>query len=460
MAVQHPRVRVVEDRGLHRPAEQRLGLAHEVLVERVFARDENREAGTAATCPAPLLPQRRHGAREADRDRAVEAADVDSELERVGGGDAEQLAGHQALLDLAPLRRRVAGAVRGEPGSGLRLDAFGGEAVDELDGLTALGEADRAQVALDEGRQQARGVAERACADTELRVDQLRVPERDRPLGPWGRVAVDHRRRLAEQRFGQLGCVRDRRRGQNELGLGVVCAGKPAEPPEHVGDVRPEHSAVDVRLVDDHVAEVREHVAPAVVMRQDAHVEHVRVRQDHVRPLPDLPAPLSLGVPVVDRRLDPLHAELAERARLVLSECLRRVEVQRSALRLAGEQVENGQVEGKALPARGARRHDRVAAGTQGFPGLGLMRVEPGDPLGDESRGDAGVEVVRELLGAPGFRRLDREVRELCSLEELEPGRRDDTHNPYASLRPTGVPIGLRTHPSNLIRLGPAKGVE
>ena len=204
MAVQDAWVRVVEDCRLDRPAEQRLGLAHEVLVECVFARDEDGEAGAAATGPAPLLPERRHGARKADRDRAVEGADVDPELERVGGGDAEQLAGHQALLDLAPLRRCVAGAIRGEPGSSLRVDAIGREAVDQLDRLPALGEADRAQALLDEARQQTGGVAERARADAELRVDQLRVPERDRPLGPRGRVAVDHRRRLAEERLGQL----------------------------------------------------------------------------------------------------------------------------------------------------------------------------------------------------------------------------------------------------------------
>ena len=31
--------------------------------------------------------------------------------------------------------------------------------------------------------------------------------------------------------------------------------------------------------------------------------------------------------------------------------------------------------------------------------------------------------------------RLDRHVRQLLSLQQLEPGRTDDTHAPYASLR-------------------------
>ena len=44
----------------------------------------------AAAGAAPLLAQRRHGAGEADRDRAVEHADVDAQLERAGGDHAEQ----------------------------------------------------------------------------------------------------------------------------------------------------------------------------------------------------------------------------------------------------------------------------------------------------------------------------------------------------------------------------------
>ena len=42
-------------------------------------------------------------------------------------------------------------------------------------------------------------------------------------------------------------------------------------------------------------ARLREDVSPAVVVREDADVEHVRVREDEVRPLADLPAPLAAG---------------------------------------------------------------------------------------------------------------------------------------------------------------------
>src|ERR671910_3876159 len=98
------------------------------------------------------------------------------------------------------------------------------------------------------------------------------------------------------------------------------------------------------------------------------------------------------------------------------------------------EHVEDGQVEAEALPARGARRHDGVAAGAKSLPGLGLMAVERCDPSTDERGRDARVEVVREWLRRPAARRLDGYVRELAALEQLEPGGRDDAHEPYASL--------------------------
>ena len=123
VAVEDAVIRVVEDRRLDSPAEQRLRLAHEVLVERVLAGDENREPVSAPAGASPLLAQAGDRAGEADRDRAVEQADVDSELERVGRRHAQQLALDQPPLDLAALLRRVSGAIGSEPRAVLRVDA-------------------------------------------------------------------------------------------------------------------------------------------------------------------------------------------------------------------------------------------------------------------------------------------------------------------------------------------------
>ena len=232
----------------------------------------------------------------------------------------------------------------------------------------------------DEVGHELRGVGQGTCPLTELLVDQLRVPERDRPLGLRRAVVTDDGEVEPGQRGRELAGVADRRRGEQELRLGAVDAGEPAQPPQDVADVRAEDAPVDVRLVDDDEAEVREDVAPAVVVRQDADVEHVGVREDEVRPLADLPAALALRVAVVDRRPDALDLELVERPHLVLRERLRRVEVERAELGLLGERGEDGKVEGEALPARGPGRDDEVLSAAGGLPSLGLVRVERVDP--------------------------------------------------------------------------------
>ena len=110
-----PLVLVVEDRRLHRPLEELLRVAAEELVERVLAGDVERQPLAAPPGPAPHLAQARDRAGEGDADRRVELADVDPELERVGGDHREQLARRQARLDLPALLRRVAGPVGGDP---------------------------------------------------------------------------------------------------------------------------------------------------------------------------------------------------------------------------------------------------------------------------------------------------------------------------------------------------------
>ena len=171
VAVEHSRVGVVEDRRLHPPAEQCLRLAHEVLVERVLARDQNRQAVAPPPGPAPLLAEARDRAGEARRDHAVEQPDVDAELERVGRGHSEQLAGGQPLLDAPPLRRRVPGPVRREPVAVLRAEPIDGEPVDQLCRLPALREAERPQPTLDERRHQTRRLSQRACADAQFLIE-------------------------------------------------------------------------------------------------------------------------------------------------------------------------------------------------------------------------------------------------------------------------------------------------
>ncbi len=316
-------------------------------------------------------------------------------------------------------------------------EPFGSEPVDQLGGLAALRKCQRAQSPVDEHRLEACGLAERRGPEAELPVEQRRVPEHDGALGPWGGVVADHGHRLAEQRCAQLARVRDRRRREHELRLGAVDAGEAPQAAQDVRHVRPEHTAVHVCLVDDHVAEIREDVAPAVVIRQEADVDHVRVGENHVRPLADLLSLLGRRVAVVDSRLEPGHAERCQRAELVLGKRLRRVEVEGAALGVTSQLVEHREVEGKRLPRGGAGRHEHVRAAARCVPHGTLMLVELWDCHGVTH---ARVELVRQRRRPCLARRLGGEVRQLLALEQTLPTQHVDAHLSDASLALPGCP--------------------
>ena len=85
-----------------------------------FATSTATEVPDAPPGAARLLPGGGDAARIAEQHRRVEAADVDAQLERVGGDDAQHRAVAQAALDLAPLQRQVAAAVAADHALGAR----------------------------------------------------------------------------------------------------------------------------------------------------------------------------------------------------------------------------------------------------------------------------------------------------------------------------------------------------
>ena len=395
---------------------------------------------SAPSRAAPLLPQRRDRSGEADRDHAVEQADIDPELERVRCRDAEQLTLEQAPLDLAPLRRRVTRAIGRE--RRVVAEPVGGEAVDQLGGPPALGEAERAQTARDQIGHQLRGLAQRARAQAQLLVGERRVPERHRALGPRRRVVADHRHLGSEQARSQLARVCDRGRGEQELWFRAVDLSEAPQPPQHVGHVRAEDAAVDVRLVHDHVGEVREHVAPAVMVRQHAHVEHVRVGEDQVRPLAHLPAALGRRVTVVDRGAELRQAEGAERSELILRQGLRRIEVERALLRLPRERVQHGQIEREGLAARRAGGDDEVLPSLRRLPRRRLVCVEGLDSLRVERFANPRMEVVRQRREPGLASRFGAQIGELLAGEQIVPLGNARGHQPMVALPSRGARTG------------------
>ena len=439
--VEDPRHRRVDQRSLDAAAEECARLGDEELVECVLARDQHCEPARPTACPSPLLPQRGDRARKADRDGAVERSDVDAQLERVGGRHAEQLALDEPPLDLAALPRRVARAVGRQPAGDGRIQAVGREAVDELGGLAALGEADRPEPAVDELREQPRRIAERARANPQVGVDELGVPERDLACRRRGRVDGDRHHVEPGQSRRELVCVGDRGRREHEDGLRTVCEREPSQAPEDVRHVGAEYAAVDMRLVHHDQPQVVQHVAPAVVVGEDADVQHVRVRQHDVRGAANVRAPLDRRVAVVDRRPQPAEPERREPPGLVLRERLRGIEEEGPGRGIACDRVEHREREAERLARRRSGRQDDMPAAGGRLPGPCLVRVEARDASAFQRRGDVRVEIDRERLLTPRARRLHGAVRHLRGVEQVVPGREDGQSRGPASARSRRVHI-------------------
>ena len=314
-------------------------------------------------------------------------------------------------LEVAALLRRVAGAVRGDALGELGIEHVAHDLRDELDALARLDEADRARAPAHEGGEDRRGLRERRGPLAERLVLQRRVPHRDLARRARGAVAV-HERDLVQagQALGELDRVGDRRAGEQDARLGPVRSGDAPQAPQDVRDVRAEHAAVHVRLVDDDDREVREHVRPRVVVGEDPDVEHVGVREDEVRAPPDRGALVARRVAVVDRGAHALaEPELGDRARLVLRQRLRRVQVDRARLGVAAEHVERREVEAQRLARRGAGRDDRRAV-PRALQRLGLVRVQLRHPGGGERVAQRRVQ----LVGHRDERRLARALVRLA----------------------------------------------
>ena len=115
MRCQHPWVRGVDDGGLDL-AENMLGVAHQVRVQRVVRRDEHGRARRARATRAPdLLAQGRARARPADRDRRVQARNVQAHLERRRRRERPHPSRANRLLERPTLLGQVAAAIRAHP---------------------------------------------------------------------------------------------------------------------------------------------------------------------------------------------------------------------------------------------------------------------------------------------------------------------------------------------------------
>ncbi len=157
--------------------------------------------------------------------------------------------------------------------------------------------------------------------------------------------------------------------------------------PEHLGHVAAHDAPVGVDLVDHHELEAGKEAGPGGVKRQQAHMQHVRVADQHVGRLGlDGLALARRGVAVINRGPQKWGGQggvqFLQGLELVLLQLqrLQGEEIEGVAAVVPEERFQHRQIVNQGLAAGGGRGHQQVLAGPDVRQGLGLMAIEPGIP--------------------------------------------------------------------------------
>ena len=129
-----------------------------------------------------------------------------------------------------------------------------------------------------------------------------------------------------------------------------------SKPAEHVRQMAAEDAAIGMELVDDDVPEVLEQLRPSRMVRQDARMNHVRVREHHVRPSANRPTRILRRIAVVREDADTRLAraledrrQLVQLGELVLGERLGGKQVHRSGRRISEDGIQDRHVVAERL---------------------------------------------------------------------------------------------------------------
>ena len=150
------------------------------------------------------------------------------------------------------------------------------------------------------------------------------------------------------------------------------------------------------------------------MVRQNPRVQHVRVGEDDVGRLPNLPPMMRGRVAVVGGRVNAVGerrvrlGQLGDGPQLILREGFGGKQVEGLRLGIIEKRFRDRQVVAERLSARGRRDYHHVAPGADVLDGLDLVRVEPVD-----------LESLEIRKQRSGQRPLEVGVTRLASRDDL-----------------------------------------
>ena len=138
------------------------------------------------------------------------------------------------------------------------------------------------QIAAHEFLRDARGFVDVAAADAKRAIDHRRIVENEGLLGCRRAIGIKHFDFGFEQARSQFARIGNRRGTANELRLPPIKTRDAPQPAQNIAKMAAKNAAIGMQFVQNDVAKILEQARPARVVRQDAGVQHVRVRQNNV----------------------------------------------------------------------------------------------------------------------------------------------------------------------------------
>ncbi len=263
----------IDQRVLGRRVEEIRRVTDDELIDgRAAGHEHRRRASRPAACAAGALPGRRNRARISGQHRHIQRADVDPELQGIGGNDSPNEPLAKASLDLTTTVRQIAAAIAADDIRGTRrpVERILQVCRQDFHRKATLREEDQLQVVLEELERDPSRFREIRTANPEFRVDDRRVDEEKELLTARGAAPLHERETPAGQTLRELSRVRDRRRGADEDRIRAIVPADALEPPEDVREMAPKHATIRVQLVDDDEPEILEQLGPARMVRKDS----------------------------------------------------------------------------------------------------------------------------------------------------------------------------------------------
>ena len=196
-------------------------------------------------------------------------------------------------------------------------------------------ENDRLQVVLQEFLRDARGLVDVAAANAQRPIDHGRIVENKRFLGGRRAVRIQHFDLRLKKARGQLTGIRNRGGAANELRFASIKSCDTAQAAKDITQMTAENAPVSVQLVEDDVAQILEQPRPARVVREDAGVQHVGIRQDHVAFFANGFSRVGGRVTIVGKNAETIFealVQVVEFCELILRERLRGEKIKRACV--------------------------------------------------------------------------------------------------------------------------------